>query len=116
MKIDRQEIGTVHVLVPQGALVDDDAGEFADVLEKMLTPGDSPGANVRLVLSLSEVPYLDSRALEALLDCSDALRARSAPLKLAAVSPTCREIMQLTGLADRFQFFEQVQDAVRSFL
>ena len=111
MKIDRQEIGTVQVLTPQGALVDDDAGEFADVLEKK---GESP--NLRLVLSLGEVPYLDSRALEALLDCSDALRARSAPLKLAAVTPTCREIMQLTGVADRFQFFEQVQDAVRSFL
>ncbi|MCH7719533.1 MAG: STAS domain-containing protein [Planctomycetes bacterium] len=111
MKIDRQEIGTVQVLTPQGALVDDDAGEFAGLLEQKL---ESP--NLRLVLSLNEVPYLDSRALEALLDCSDALRARSAPLKLAAVSPTCREIMQLTGLADRFQFFEQVQDAVRSFL
>ncbi len=111
MKIDRQEIGTVQVLTPQGALVDDDAGEFAGVLEKKW---DSP--NLRLVLSLNEVPYLDSRALEALVDCSDALRARSAPLKLAGVTPTCREIMQLTGLADRFQFFEQVQDAVRSFL
>jgi len=111
VKIDQQEIGTVQVLAPQGALVDDDAGEFADVLEKKL---ESP--NLRLVLSLNEVPYLDSRALEALLDCSDALRTRSAPLKLAAVSPTCREIMQLTGLSDRFQFFEHVQDAVRSFL
>ncbi|MCH7703216.1 MAG: hypothetical protein IID37_16175, partial [Planctomycetes bacterium] len=47
MKIERQEIGTVQVLAPQGALVDDDAGEFADVLQKMVTPGDSPGGNVR---------------------------------------------------------------------
>lgn len=111
MKIDQQEVGTVQVFSPQGALVDDDAAEFAVLMEQKLK-----ASNPRLVVAMGEVPYLDSKALETLVECSDALRARGSTLKLAAVPATCREIMQLTGLSERFQFFEQVQDAVRSFL
>ncbi len=41
---------------------------------------------------------------------------RGGRLKLVAVSPTCREILELTGLSGRFQFFEEPNDAARSFL
>ena len=47
------------------------------------------------------------------------LRARGeglARLKLVGVPPTCREIFEITGLSNHFQFFESVEDAVRSFL
>jgi hypothetical protein len=37
-------------------------------------------------------------------------------LKLVNVQSNCREVLELTGLADRFQFFDDVQDAVKSFL
>lgn len=111
MKLERQDIGTVEILSPQGVLADDDAVQFADVLtERMARP------NPRVAVSLREVPYMDSVALDALVATADELMDRGGRLKLVAVSPTCREILELTGLSGRFQFFEDPNDAVRSFL
>ncbi len=111
MKIEQQQVGTVNVLAPVGALVDDDAEELARVLRDRTR---SP--NPRVVVAMADVPYLDSVALEGLLDATDELADRAMRLRLAAVPPTCREILELTGLADKFRFFNEVQDAVRSYL
>ncbi|MFQ5489718.1 MAG: STAS domain-containing protein [Phycisphaerae bacterium] len=111
MKLDRSKIGTVEVLSPQGVLADEDGCEFSALLKERLS-----GANPRLVVSLQEVPYMDSAALDGLVEAADEMVGRGARLKLVAVSPTCREILELTGLAGRFQFFEDPNDAVRSFL
>ena len=62
------------------------------------------------------VAFNFSQALEGLLNASDALHGQSDRLKLVLVAPTCREILEITGLASSFQFFENIEDAVRSFL
>ena len=111
MKVERQQVGTVEVLAPQGALSEDDAEEFSSLLRDRLA-----GANPRVAVSLQAVPYLDSVALNGLAEAADEMIDRGGRLKLVAVSATCREILELTGLAPRFQFFENPQDAVRSFL
>ncbi len=111
MKLDHQAIGTVHVLSPTGALVDDDAEAFCEELAQLI---DCP--TPRIVVSLADVPYMDSAALEGLLSAADELASRAAGLKLAKVSPTCREILELTGLSRRFRFFEDVRDAAKSFM
>ncbi len=111
MKLERQEIGTVEILSPQGPLSDDDADEFSNLLRQRLS-----GANPRVAVSLKEVAYMDSVALDGLAAAADTMIDRGGRLRLVAVSPTCREILELTGLAERFQFFEEPNDAVRSFL
>ena len=111
MKIERQEVGTVEILIPQGVLAEDDAEEFSSLLQERLA-----GANPRVVVSLRDVPCMDSAALNGMAAAADDVINRGARLKLVAVSATCREILELTGLAPRFQFFEEPQDAVRSFL
>lgn len=111
MKLEQQQVGTVEVLKPVGTLVEDDATQFAQRIKQRMT-----STNVRVVLDLHDVPYVDSTALEALADAADALEARSSRLRLVSVAPTVREVLQLTGLSRRMQFFEQVEDAVRSFL
>ena len=111
MKVEHQRVGTVDVLMPIGTLVDEDAESFSKLLFERLR-----SANPRVVVSMQEVPYLDSAALEGLLSAADELLERAANLKLVRVTPTCREILELTDLAGRFRFFEDVQDAVRSYL
>jgi anti-anti-sigma factor len=101
----------VDVFTPVGALVDEDAEVFCrTLLERLRSP------NPRLVIAMSEVPYMDSTALEGLLDATDDLAERAMCLKLVGVTPACREILELTGLSNRFRFFQDVQDAVKSFL
>ena len=111
MKVEHQQVGTVDVLKPTGALVDTDGASFIQTLFQRLK---SP--NPRVVLDLHEVPYADSEALEGMLTATETLQERASTLKLAAVTPTCREIFELTGLSPRFRFFKDVHDAVKSYL
>lgn len=111
MKISQQTVGTVDVLGPSEALVDDAAEQFMGALRSSLG-----SRNPRVVVDMKDVGYMDSTAMEGLVNVSDELRTRSAQLKLCGVTPTCREILELAGLNDRFQFFEDVDGAVRSFL
>ncbi|MCP4591127.1 MAG: STAS domain-containing protein [bacterium] len=111
MKIDHQTYGTVDVCMPTAALVDEDAERAsAHLLAR------AEGANPRLVVGMEEVPYVDSTALEGLLTVAEALQSRGGRLKLVGVTATCREVFEITGLSHHFQFFETVEDAVRSFL
>jgi anti-anti-sigma factor len=111
MKIDRQSCGPVEVFTPVGALVDEDAARFAEFLDERLK-----AANLRFVIDLHEAPYLDSVALEGISTAAAAMEERSLRLRLVSVTPTCREIFELTGLSNKLEFFEDAQDAVRSFL
>jgi anti-anti-sigma factor len=104
-------VGTVDVFAPIGALVDQDGEAFVKTLSQRLK-----SASPRIVVAMHEVPYVDSAALEGLLQAAEELQDRASALKLANVTATCREILELTGLASRFRFFKDVQDAVKSFL
>jgi len=111
VKIEQSKVGTVDVFTPMGALVDQDAESFRKLLQQRLQ---SP--NPRVAVAMQEVPYMDSVALEGLLAATEELQARASCLRLAGVTPTCREIFELTGLAGRFRFFKDVEDVVKSFL
>lgn len=111
VKVEQQQVGTVDVLTPNGPLVDEDAESFCRLLHQRIQ---SP--NPRVVVALQEVAYMDSVALEGLLTAGEELSNRATVLKLANVTPACREILELTGLASRFRLFNDVQDAVKSFL
>jgi anti-anti-sigma regulatory factor len=89
MKTDMQRVGSVDVFTPIGPLADEDAGSFAAALGPKLE-----AATPRVVISLKEVPYL----------------------KLASLTPTDREILEVTGLTPHFAIFESVEDAVRSYM
>ncbi len=111
MKIKEQKLGTVDVVTPVGPLADEDSQQFVELLQTYLE-----SANPHLVVNMDEVPYLDSYGLEVLLSAVSELRNRSMPLRLAKLTPTCREILDLTELMGEFEIFDKVEDAVRSFL
>lgn len=111
MKIEQHKVGTVDVITPVGPLSEDDSERFRTLLNERLAQ-----SSTRLALAMHEVPYMDSVALEGLVDAAELLSERAMNLKLAGVTPTCREILELTGLSPKFRFFNDVQDAVKSFL
>lgn len=113
MKTEVRKIGTVDVFTPVGPLVDSDSEAFFKGLLARVT---SEAGSARVGVAMHEVPYMDSSALEGFLAAAEALGERATCLKLAGVTPTCREIFELTGLAPRFRFFADVEDIVKSFL
>lgn len=109
MKVEKRQEGSITVLAPRGAVVGDELSFVRSAVE-----GLPPKA--RLVVSMKDVPYLDSSALEFLLDLNETLAASTQRLKLADTQPVTREIFHLTDLVDEFEFYDSVEDAVRSFL
>lgn len=110
MQIKEQIQGAVTVLEPDGALTQDDADQFMCKLTEVLS--DSSG---RVVVDLSSVPFVDSRGLEVLVEANDTLADGGRALKLCAINETIREVLDLTGLATRFDHFDDMNSALRSF-
>ena len=111
MEIQEQNHGAVTAIKPRGAVVGDDA----DALKARLLQVRSKSFG-RFVLDVSGVPFVDGRALEALLDVTEELAKSGQALKLCGGNELLREVLEITDLAALFEHFEDVNAAVRSFL
>lgn len=109
MKVQSQPHGSVTVLVPHGPLVGEESLDFRRALETALA------AQVkRVIVDMTDVPYVDSTGLETLLELCNAALAPHLRPKLAALSETCREALELTDLLPRLEVFDTVENALRS--
>jgi anti-anti-sigma factor len=111
MDIEQQRQGAVTVLKPKGPLVADDAEEFKIHLAEAFTS--SLG---RFVVDAAEIPFVDSRGLEVLVESAGELAQSGRAMKLCSVGGTLREVLELTGLDSLFEFHEDVNAGSRSFL
>lgn len=68
----------------------------------------------RVVLDLADVPYLDSSGIELLLELCGVQVAPHQRPKLAALSETCLEALELTSILTRLEVFDTVENALRS--
>ena len=111
MKVDIQKLGSVTVISPRGAISQEDNEKFEHLLEEHRNR-----TNGRIVLEFSQVPVMDSRAIEVLWDFADRQRATGQTAKMASVPELCREIFELTGIAQQLDLYDSSESAVRSFI
>tara|TARA_A100001391_G_scaffold120531_1_gene82076 strand:- start:396 stop:734 length:339 start_codon:yes stop_codon:yes gene_type:complete len=112
MQIVTNRHGAVTVIHPAGPVItEDDAMQLRTQSFEVL--GQTLG---RFIMDVTEMTFVDSNGLEALVDITQELSAGGQSLKLCGVSDTLREIMAITDVTGKFQQFEDVQAAVRSFL
>ncbi|MEQ8844440.1 MAG: STAS domain-containing protein [Phycisphaerales bacterium] len=111
MRIDEQVRGAVTFLRPDGPIAQQDSITF----RKSLLDATQRSMG-RYVVDASAVPFMDSAALEALLDANDALSAAGRVLKLCGLTETVRECLELTGLSAQFDIYDDGVSAARSFL
>jgi anti-sigma B factor antagonist len=69
----------------------------------------------RLVFDFSEVKQMDSAGIELLLNCMEEAMKRNGDLKLAAIPPAPKAILELTQVDRLFEIFENSSDAADSF-
>lgn len=110
MKVDTQLHGSVSVLVPHGPLAGEDVDKFRAQFQAAIEQKSG-----RVVLDMSDVPYLDSSGIESLLDVCAGQQAASARPRLAQLAETCREALDLTDVLPRLTVFDTVESAIRSF-
>ena len=111
LNIQETQTGAIKVFKPQGPLAEQDVIAFRkmmmEAVEKTLG---------RFVIDLSAVPFIDSGGLESLVDVTEALARAGQSLRLCATTKTVREVLEVTGLADDFEHYDDTNSAVRSFL
>ncbi|HCS52314.1 STAS domain-containing protein [Rubinisphaera sp.] len=69
----------------------------------------------RVVLNMKDVALCDSRGLEFILDLRDRCVKCGGMFKLAAASHLCLDILQITGVLDQIEHYENSVQAAGSF-
>lgn len=103
--------GAVLVLRPGGPLVQEDAQSLRERAADAVGP-----ALGRIAIDMADAMYVDSAGLEAMLDIAEDLARAGQTLRLSGVAPTVREVLEITGLAQKFEYHDDPTSAVRSFL
>ena len=110
MKINTQNYGNVTVAEMHGEFIT----EFAHTFSKKMTDLIDEGKD-GIVLDFSNVGFLDSRALEALMDLRDYSSSNACQLKIAGLDENCAKILEITRLDENFDRYTELAEAVKSF-
>ena len=111
MEIEEKRHGAITVLRPRGPIADPEHTVVLEQARQTMTR-----TRGRFVIDASDIAFVDSAGLEALLDVTEMLAPSGHVLKLCGTTETVRETLELTGLAGEFEHYEDVQMAVRSFM
>jgi len=110
MELMCEHIGDVTVVTLAGAQLDaSSVGEF----KRNITPVLEEQAQV--IFDLSQLGFVDSSGLGALLGCLRQIQARGGDLKLCSMSKSVRALFELVRMHRIFHIFDTQEEAVRAF-
>jgi anti-anti-sigma factor len=110
MSIVADTYGSMTVLAASPVLTKNEVDEFGRIGSEQVRAG------VRwFILDLAKLTYLDSRGLEGLLDFQEEVEERGGCVKVAGLKGPCRQIFEMVRFDKKFETFETVHDALRSF-
>jgi anti-sigma B factor antagonist len=110
MQIALDKAGEVAVAaVPVEELDASNAGEFKRDIAPLLE------ANIKLVLDLGRLRFVDSSGLGAFISCLRKLNAKGGDLKLCGMSKQVRAVFELVRMHKVFDILATREDAVRAF-
>lgn len=101
----------VRVMVLSGNIQGgDSSGRLRARLKEVLSNGDT-----QIVIDLSQVRFVDSAGLGALVAGLTTARNQGGNVKLAKVARQFRDQLVMTKLVTVFEVYDSVEDALRSF-
>ncbi len=104
------QYGNVTVL----AVKDDLSGEEVDSFIEQTGRCTQEGRHA-VVVDCAELAGVDSRGLEALVDLQNTCESELGSVKLCGLNSTCAKILEITRLGRRFECFDDLDSAVKSF-
>jgi len=110
MNITAESYGHAIMLNLQGELTSDSTAVFMQSVEHQLRDGDV----IDIVLNMETVNFIDSAALECLLELQDRLAERFGQVKFVKLSEDVRTILEITRLSSTFDTYDDVNDAVKA--
>ena len=110
MKLDIRSDGGIFVAKPLGEHLDfETVGIFRREIESV------GGSGNKVVLDMSELQFVDSSGLGALLSLLRRLSSEGGDLRLAGVTPSVAALLQLVRLDQIIGMYESSDEAIRSF-
>ena len=107
---EKKRHGAVDIITGDQPLTKDNADSLRRVLDDCVDNGQP-----RIVLDCQRVPLFDSSGLELLLDIRQSCARRGGQFQLAALSPLCCDILQVTGIVSQFEIYSDSVVAAGSF-
>ena len=107
---EKKRHGAVDIVTGDQPLTKSNADSLRHVLNECVESGQP-----RIVLDCQQVPLVDSKGLELLLDVRQSCARRGGQFQLAALSPLCRDILQVTGIISQFEIYSDSVVAAGSF-
>ncbi len=108
-KFGMTRIGTHTVLIPKESLTFENRKGFDAAIQKLTDEN-----QILIVLDCKAVEFMDSEALEALVETHDELTAQGGSLKIVGLNTVCRDILIVTRLINVFNIYSDIPEAVRS--
>ena len=110
MNINAEIYGHAVILNLRGDLTEDTLTGFKETADHHLAGKDV----IDLILNMEKVPFVDSAALECLLDLQDRLAERLGQVRLVKCDENLRKILEITRLEAAFEVFEDVTLAIKA--
>ena len=110
MKIESQKYNDVIVLQLQGEFTGDTLKTLEDATSNAFAAKVSA-----IILDMSKVVFIDSQALEFLVDTAERCRDNTRQFKISGLDENCKKILELTRLLPQFDTYDELTEAVKSF-
>ncbi len=108
--IDMTSHKNVDVITAVGRIDSSNANQFDDALKQLIDDGRN-----NIVLNMSEIQYLSSAGLRAMVSALRECKKRRGDVRIAAPSDRVLEVLDLAGLTPLFETFPDNEFAVGSF-
>ena len=111
MQIHQRSVGDVTVVDLNGKMT---LGEGDELLRDKVNSLIQQGQR-KIILNLSEVPYIDSAGLGEIVRTYTTVSRQGGSLKLLNLTKRIQDLLAITKLLTVFETFENEQDAIKSF-
>ena len=108
--ISVQPGSVAYIVTVVGRVDSSNANELDTTLTQLISDG-----HKKLVLELTEITYMSSAGLRAIVSALRAAKKKRGNVRIAAPSERVAEVFELAGLNPLFQTFDDVETAVNSF-
>ncbi|HET9575174.1 MAG TPA: STAS domain-containing protein [Nitrospira sp.] len=106
MNVTSELVGNIHVIIVNGDLDVSNVHEFKNFVVPMLS---SP---IKIVVDLSNVPFIDSSGMGAMIACWRMAVAVGGKVKICCLSKQVRESLELIRLDHIFDIYMNRSDAL----
>jgi len=107
--INATKIGQRTVLAPQGALTYKNCEELETVFNESANQ-----QKTDIILDCKDVSYLDSKALELMVQMHEALKNQGGILQIISLNALCNDILLVTRLSHTFNVYKNIHEAIKN--